>query len=301
MPDYGALRGQAIASIPGGGKTLAGQAADPFVLDLRVFDLLYGANFSEAGHNTLNGYNVNTIVLQLPKSKLALNGSVSRNPVIGAWSSTYRRSVVLTPGKSRAFGPYVQVSRLGNPLVNEVVVPAGLKDTFNGIAPWRDHTLAPVVNRVLNPEVPQLLQAIYGLPAPATPRKDLFEIFLTGIAKATGGPIQADLNSQLLNKDVQSFLFTPAEELRLNMAVPVSSSPSRLGVLGGDFQGFPNGRRLNDDVVDIAVLAMEGVAQGAAIPPALAGGDGVSTPGKASSSTFPYVALPYSGSVNQAG
>ena len=91
----------------------------------------------------------------------------------------------------------VQVSRLGNPLVNEVVVPADLKDAFNALPPDKDATIAPVVARVKNPEVPQLIQAIYGVQAPATPRNDLVEIFLTGITTKAGGPIKADLNSQL--------------------------------------------------------------------------------------------------------
>lgn len=297
MPDYGALRRQAVAGFTGG-QTLVGQAADPFFLDLRIFDLLYGKNFSEAGHNTLAGYNVNTIALQVPKSELALDHDPARNPVIGIWSTAQRRTMQLTPGAQTPTGGWVQVSRLGNPLVNEVVVPAGLKDAFNGLTPDKDHTIAPVVQRVLDPEVPKLVQAIYGIPAPAAPRTDLVEIFLQGIAKATGGPIQADLNSQLLNADAAKAAFTPAEELRLNMGVPVSSDPSRLGVLAGDFQGFPNGRRLNDDVVDIALQAMEGAARTGQIVQPLANGDGVNRPDRRVSSYFPYVALPYDQAVN---
>jgi Domain of unknown function (DUF4331) len=154
---------------------------------------------------------------------------------------------------------------------------------------------------VLNPEVPALIQKIYGVPAPKTPRTDLSEIFLTGISKNSGGPIKADLNSQLLNKDVNKKWFTPAEELRLNMGVPVTAKPNRLGVLAGDFQGFPNGRRLTDDVVDIELQALEGAAQTGKLVPALANGDGVNTSGKPFGSSFPYVALPYDSSVNQAG
>jgi hypothetical protein len=297
MPDYRTLRRQAVTGFAGG-QTLVGQAADPFFLDLRIFDLLYGKNFSEAGHNTLAGYNVNTIALQVPKSELALNHNPARNPVIGLWSTAQRRTMQLTPGAQTPTGGWVQVSRLGNPLVNEVVVPAGLKDAFNGLTPDKDHTVAPVVQRVLDPEVPKLVQAIYGIPAPATPRTDLVEIFLQGIAKATGGPIQADLNSQLLNADAAKAAFTPAEELRLNMGVPVSAAPNRLGVLAGDFQGFPNGRRLNDDVVDIALQAMEGAARTGQIVPALANGDGVNRPDRRVSDYFPYVALPYDQAVN---
>ncbi len=298
MPDYAKLRAQSITSLSGGGKSFAGQADDPFFLDLRVFDLLYGANLKESGQNTLSGYNVNTIALQVPKSALALNGDSSRNPVIGVWSSTEQQSMQLTPGKASPTGDYVQVSRLGNPLVNEVVVPTGLKDAFNSLTPDKDHTIAPVVQRVLDPEVPKLIESIYGIPAPKTPRKDLQEIFLTGISKNSGGPIKADLNSQLLNKDVNKSSFVPAEELRLNMAVPVTAKPNRLGVLAGDLQGFPNGRRPADDVVDIEIQALEGAAQTGKIVPALAAGDGVNANDVPFSSSFPYVALPHDSAVN---
>src|SRR5213078_1429490 len=141
--------------------------------------------------------------------------------------------------------------------------------------------------------------SIYGIPPPATPRNDLVEIFLTGICKACG-PIKADLNSQLLNKGVNAAKFVPAEELRLNLSVPPTASPDRLGVVGGDPQGFPNGRRLGDDVIDIALQALEGAAQTGTIVPALAAGDGVDANDVAFDTTFPYVALPHDGAVNQA-
>ncbi len=300
MPNYGALRSEATVNIASKGiKTVATQAADPFFLDLRVFDLLYGANLKEAGHNTLAGYNVNSLVIQVPKSKLALKGDATRNPVIGVWSTTEKQT--LPAGKSTGGdGKFVQVSRLGNPLVNELVIPAKLKDAFNSLTPDQDHTVAAAVQKVTDPELAKLIQVIYKLPAPATPRNDLKEIFLTGVCKACG-PIKADLNSQMLNKDVPASSFVPAEELRLNMGVPVSSNPSRLGVLGKDLQGFPNGRRLNDDVVDIEILAVEGTAMTGVIPPALAAGDGVNGPASAPSNTFPYLALPNTAAVNQAG
>ncbi|MFE3878630.1 DUF4331 domain-containing protein [Kitasatospora sp. NPDC059146] len=298
MPDYGRLRNQATVQLPGGGQTVATQAADPFFLDLRVFDLLYGGNLSEVGQNTLAGYNVNTVALQIPKSRLAFKGDPGRNPVIGVWSSTEKQTLKLSPGKADPTGRHVQVSRLGNPLVNEVVVPAGLKDTFNSLPPSQDHNQPALVNKVLNPEVPQLVQAIYGIPAPATPRTDLQEIFLTGIAKATNGPLAVDLNSQLMNQDIDASKFVPAEELRLNMSTPVTANPDRLGVLDGDFQGYPNGRRLTDDVVDIELQALEGATPGHLIP-ALAAGDKVDHADKPFSAAFPYVALPYAKAVNQ--
>jgi hypothetical protein len=300
MPDYASLRSQAVSTFEGGAaRTLAGQAADPFFLDLRVFDLLYGANLKETGHNTLAGFNVNTIVLQVPTSDIVLNGDRGRNPVIGIWSATSKRTLKLTPGKATPTGDFVQVSRLGSPLVNEVIVPAALKDAFNALPPSQDHTLAALVDRVKNPEVPKLVQSIYGIPAPAAPRNDLAEIFLTGICK-TCGPISADLNSQKMNQDVDAASFVPAEELRLNTSIAPTASPNRMGVLGGDLAGYPNGRRLNDDVVDIEVQALEGAGVGQLVI-ALAGGDGVNVPANPIASSFPYVALPNTGSANEAG
>ncbi|MGW0659226.1 DUF4331 domain-containing protein [Streptodolium elevatio] len=302
MPNYGALRDAALTDVPGGGKVFAGQTEDPFFLDLRVFDLLYGGDLSEVGQDTVAGYNVNTIALQLPKNTLALNGDAARNPVIGIWSTTERRGfdIVTEDGKNRDWGKFVQVSRLGNPLVNEVVVPAALKDRFNALTPDQDAKVPELVDRVNNPEVPQLIEKIYGLKAPATPRADLVEIFLTGIAKATNGPIQADLNSQLLNKDVDPKKFVPAEELRLNMSVPPAAKPNRLGVLGGDLAGFPNGRRLTDDVLDIELQALEGAAATGKLVPALAKGDMVDVNNKGFGNSFPYVGLPEYWPVNRA-
>jgi MYXO-CTERM domain-containing protein len=195
----------------------------------------------------------------------------------------------------------VQVSRLGNPLVNEVVVPANLKDAFNATSPDKDASIAPIVARVNDPEVPKLIQGIYGIPAPAAPRNDLTEIFLTGITTKAGGPIKADLNSQLDNADVISSRFRPSEMLRLNLSIKPTATPNRLGVLGGDLQGFPNGRRLTDDVVDIELQAREGAAQTGKLVPALAKGDGVNANDNPFGSTFPYLALPNVGAVNEGG
>ncbi|WP_326841132.1 DUF4331 domain-containing protein [Streptomyces sp. NBC_01558] len=324
MPDYASLRKEAVVPLPGGGQTFAGQASDPFFLDLRIFDLLYGGNLKETGHNTLAGYNVNSIAIQVPKSTLALKGDATRNPVVGVWSTTDRQGANVTAGgkgseatseqsgdDGKALTPrgalgrdgsrddWRQVSRLGNPLVNEVVVPLKYKDAFNALSPEKDATVTPVVDKVKDPIVPKLIQNIYGVPAPATPRNDLVEIFLTGICKACG-PIKADLNSQRLNADVDKAAVVPAEMLRLNMSVPPAAKPNRLGVLGNDLAGFPNGRRLNDDVVDIELQALEGAAQTGKIVPALAAGDAVDTPYREPGSTFPYVALPNTAAVNQA-
>ncbi|GAA1301199.1 hypothetical protein Psi02_28330 [Planotetraspora silvatica] len=285
MPMYSVLRAQSIKWLPGGSKAFAGQADEAFFADLRVFDLLYGGNLSEVGQDTFKRYNVHSLALQVPKKDVALRGNAGRNPVIGVWSTVDKWSP----------RGYVQVSRLGQPLVNEVVVPAALKDAFNALPPAKDADVPAVVKRVTNPEVPKLLQSIYGLKAPKTPRGDLVEIFLTGIAKANG-PIKADLNSQILNKDAGKL--RPSEMLRLNMAIPPAASPNRLGVLAGDLQGFPNGRRLGDDVIDIALQAMAGAAQTGKLVGALAAGDKVNQNDRPFSVQFPYIPLPGTTSVN---
>jgi len=299
MPDYQKLRDQATVQLQGGWKLFAGQADDPFFLDLRVFDLLYGGDLSETGQDTLAGYNVNSLAIQVPFKDVALRGDAKRNPVIGVWTTTDRNRVRVTGDTNPKLGrDRVQVSRLGNPLVNEVVVPANLKDAFNSISPDQDAGIPAVVKRVTDPELPKLIQGIYGVPAPKTPRNDLVEIFLTGITTKAGGPIKADLNSQLNNQDVKAKQFRPSEMLRLNLNVPVTAQPNRLGVLAGDLQGFPNGRRLTDDAVDIAVQAVEGAAQAGKLVDALAAGDKVDTNDNTFGASFPYVALPNQGAVN---
>ncbi|GAA3580230.1 DUF4331 domain-containing protein [Nonomuraea rosea] len=284
MPNYGTLRAQSIRNLPDGGKTFAGQADEAFFLDLRVFDCLYGCDLSEVGQDTTKGYNVNSIALQVPASDLAIKGDAKANPVIGVWSTTDKFNG----------DKYVQVSRLGNPLINEVVAPAGLKDAFNALPPEKDADVDALVKRVTDPELARLLQSQYGIKAPATPRNDLVEIFLTGIAKANG-PIKADLNSQSLNKDAVKL--RPSEMLRLNMSIPPTKDPNRLGVLGGDLQGFPNGRRLSDDVVDIELQAVAGAAQSGKLVPGLT--DKVDRNDRPFLQTFPYIPLPSNVAVNQ--
>ena len=317
MPNYQALRDEAIRPIAGG-KAFAGQADDSFFLDLRIFDLLYGTNLKQVGNDTLAPYNVNSVALQVPTASLLGAATYDHDtnattppiidPTIGVWSTTDRASVRTLNGVGglAATGEYVQVSRLGNPLVNEVVIPAHLKDTFNSLDPASDAGTQAAVNKVVNPELPYLLNTIYQLPVPETPRNDLFTIFLTGI---TG------LNRPLSGAAVRS------EVLRLNTSVAVTAEPNRLGVLAGDFQGYPNGRRLTDDVLDIAVQAVAGavtvgdndnnpqtdtvggttgVPSGVKIIDALAAGDGVNTNDVAFATTFPYLALPKSGSAVRA-
>ncbi|GAA2677943.1 DUF4331 domain-containing protein [Streptomyces aculeolatus] len=298
MPDYPSLRAEAVRGLPRGGQAFAGQAEDPFFADLRVFDLLYGGDLSERGQDTLAGYNVNSVALQIPKKHLALRGSTARNPVVGVWSTTERRGATVTDSRKESPAGWRQVSRLGNPLVNEVVVPLKYKDAFNSISPDQDRTVQPVVDKVYDPILPKVIEKVYGIPAPPTPRDDLAEIYLTGICKACG-PIKADLNSHRLNKDAPAGRIVPAEELRLNMAVPPAAQPQRLGVLAGDLAGFPNGRRLADDVLDISLQAVEGAAQSGQLVPALADGDQVDTNEVPFGDTFPYLAQPHTKNVNR--
>jgi len=291
MPQYKPLAMAAVTSYGDGkSKSYAGQADDSFFADLRVFDLLYGTDLSEVGVDTLRGYNVNTIALQVPKADLALHTNAAANPVVGIWSTTSRLSADMQGGPGRL----EQVSRLGMPLVNEAVIPLANKNTFNATKPEGDGKFLPYVT---SPELPKLMEAIYKIPAPATPRLDLVEVFLTGVCKACG-PVQADLNSQKLNRDVKAAQFVPSEQLRLNMKILPSKTPNRLGVVGGDLSGFPNGRRLTDDVLDITVQAAEGILMPSPAAGVSALGDGVDANSKAFDPAFPYIAWPNEASVN---
>ncbi|HEY7281961.1 MAG TPA: DUF4331 domain-containing protein [Actinomycetota bacterium] len=283
MPDYDALADSAITTFgfQNASKVWAGQADDPFFLDLRVFDLAYGANLSEVGQDTLNGFNVNSLVLQVPRASLRGTSSV-----IGIWTTAQRRSVRVEndQGQVTRSGKFVQVSRLGMPLVNEVVVPVGKKDYFNASKPKDDAQFLPAVQ---NPILPHVLHNIYGLPVPdsdpGTPgvqRSDLISVFLTGLSGLNEPPGG-----------------TPSEMLRLNIDTPLcTSSCSTLGVIGGDNQGFPNGRRLSDDIIDVALRVTEGVL----LPghPSIVDtlGDGVDANDLPFQSDFPYIAYPHSGS-----
>lgn len=272
MPDYPSLWHQAIKAIPEG-KTFAGPADDPFFLDLRVFDLLYGANFKEVGNDSLAGFNIHALAIQVPATDLAAGGDAGSNPIIGVWTTAERQSVRVesSAGKTASNGKWVQVSRLGMPLVNEVVVPVGLKDYFNGSQPVND---AQFLGAVTDPELPHLIQGVYGVPAPATPRNDLVSVFLTGV-KGLNQPANVK----------------PSEMLRLNMSIPPAESPNRLGVLAGDNAGFPNGRRLTDDIVDSSLRVVEGALTGSTNTL----GDGVDTNDVPFQSSFPYLALPHAG------
>ncbi|MEV6483847.1 DUF4331 domain-containing protein [Streptomyces sp. NPDC051576] len=260
MPDYDTLRRQAVRQLADGVQTFAGQADDPFFLDLRVFDLLYGGDLSEVGNDTLKGYNVNSVALQLPTDMITES---KQQPVVGIWSTTQRKN---------ARGNFEQVSRLGNPLVNEVVNPLKDKDRFNASAPWND---SQFLKNVTEPELPKLMESVYGIKAPATPRTDLVDVFLKGVKGLNQPP------------DVR-----PAEMLRLNTSIEPAAEPKRLGVLDGDKAGFPNGRRLTDDVVDISLQVVEGELVGAKNDL----GDAVDADDHKFGTSFPYLAEPVAGS-----
>ena len=283
MPDYAALRQQGIVPMSGGGQAFAGQADDPFFLDLRVFDLLYGADFSEIGDDTLAGFSVNTIGIQVPMDSLARNGNADNNPIVGVWSDAERQTVEIKGSKNRkrVTRPFKQVSRLGMPLVNEVVIPLKDKDKWNRSLPKDD---GQFLDYVLEPELPKLIEAIYGaatgLEEPDPPRNDLVSVFLTGVD---------GLN--------QPAGVTPSEQLRLNMSIPPCepgscAEYSTLGVIGGDVAGYPNGRRLPDDVIDISLQVIMGELVGQANDLA----DGVNANDVDFADSFPYVGLPKPGS-----
>ena len=283
-PNYDALALAAVRQLPGGIRTFAGQRDDPFFVDLNVFDLLAVPPADADNSDSLAGYNVHTIAIEIPIEQLTANGlrpqSMSDpNAVLGIWSTASRPSVtVRSAGEEKANGTMVQVSRLGNPLVNEVVIPRGAKDLFNSLEPTGDAVALPYV---LDPEVPKLLSLLFGIQSPAAPRQDLVTIFLTGIPG--------------LNQPAN---VTPAELLRLNVAVTPNLQPNPFGVLGNDIAGFPNGRRLTDDVVDIALRAMAGATP--LTPQFNSGinaqlGDGVPANDKPFLTVFPYLASPHAG------
>ena len=283
-PDYEALATAAVVQLPDGVKVFAGQRDDPFFVDLNVFDLLAVPPADTNNTDSLAGYNVHTIAIEVPITMLTSHGGVpasANDPhaVIGIWSTASRPSTTVRKDQgSKSQGTTIQVSRLGNPLVNEVVIPLGAKDIFNGLQPVDDGAALPYV---LDPEVPKLLNALFGIQSPPAPRNDLVTIFLTGISGLNQPPG-----------------VRPSEMLRLNMAIAPANQPSPFGVLGNDIAGFPNGRRLADDVVDIAVRAMAGATP--LTPEFNQGintqlGDGVAGNDKPFLTVFPYVATPHAG------
>jgi hypothetical protein len=256
----------------GGVSIFAGQRDDPFFADVgAIFDLVAIRKAGTTGNkgggkDFLSGYNVHTIALQIPISQVD-----TESHTLGVWSSTDRRNVTVN-GKVRP--GWTQVSRLGEPLINEVVIPTGLKDLWNRTTPAQD---AQFKKYYETPILAAVLNKLYKLGVPETGRDDLVAVLGTGIPKVT---------------------FTGntfADELRINLAVPPAAKPNRMGVLGGDNAGFPNGRRLTDDVIDIEEQAVAGFLKGKKIPL----GDGVNKDADALLGHFPYVAAPHGGYANE--
>ncbi len=263
--------------IPGcdtSGRVFVGQRREGFVVNLaETFDLIntnpIGPRNGET--NDLADKNITTLALELPIACLTRPGQ----PILGAWTTAS-----LLRNDNRVFwgdtgfrkgatppGQYRQVSRLGNPLVNEVVIGLKDKDLFNSSEPKNDGQFA---HYVTNPTLPALIQALFSVPAPSLPRQDLVQVFLTGVPGLTEPPGVVG-----------------SEMLRLNTAVAVRAPAAQdsLGVLAGDLAGFPNGRRPGDDVVDIALRAVEGVLLPSAQAP---GGQLPYTDGALISATIAY-------------
>jgi hypothetical protein len=286
-PNYDQLAAEATVEAGEGAQAFAGPRDDPFFVDLgAVFDLLGNRPLNEAhvaplpnapGQDDLAGFNVHSVVLQVPSDSL-----VDGDPVIGVWSTTERRTDrVFGDGKIENSGDFTQVSRLGMPLVNEVVAPLGAKDAFNASKPADDAQFLPAVEE---PEVSALIPQLYpGVTVPEGPREDIVSIFLTGIP---------DVN--------QPADFTPSEMIRLNTSIAPTAldQQDRLGLLAGQNDGFPNGRRLVDDVYDVELRALAG---GTPFTPEFdrapnnALTDGVDANDLPFLASFPYLASPHQG------
>ena len=308
MPNYTALAKHGIYSLERGIRVFAGTTDDAFYIDLGgTFDslnfrgkfptglaaVLTAQQDREAKNNapdSVAGYNVNTIAIEVPIAMLVQGGrrlpASDPRATIGTYGTTsrprmtIRRSPDEMAGTSTEPPEYRQVQRMGNPLINEVIIGTGSKDRFSMSDPKDDASFAPFA---LDPLLARALNAIYGIKVPDAPRVDLLPLvqYVPPIAAANTpkGPV-ADL-------------------LRLNTGVPPTpaAARSRLGLLGGDAAGFPNGRRVSDDVTDISLRAVAGVLAGGQFAgfPYNALGDGVNVNDVAYQETFPYVAFAQSG------
>jgi hypothetical protein len=325
-PNYAALAQAAVHQLPGGGCVFAGQRAEGFYVDLgAIFDLgdlrpfqqlhnQFGMSIPELakpapGVNTTKGVNVHTIAIQMPMQLLTSNGALptnaaSVNSVLGIYTSASRQRVKMwhaqNDGDDIDTGPFVQVSRLGNPLVNEVIIPMSQKDYWNTQGPDHDNQF---ISHVLQPELAGLLNVLYpgafpNLAAYKKPRADLSAILMTGIPSGVVKGFQNSTGS------------TIEDRLRLNMAIPpTTSSPNTLGLVAGDAAGFPNGRRVFDDVVTIEIRAIAGITIPLVDPSFTPDGAASAvTDGLTSSATdvtamgtenylsyFPYLGIPHDG------
>ncbi|WP_321475206.1 DUF4331 domain-containing protein [uncultured Paludibaculum sp.] len=296
MPDYNALRAQGTYDLGQGVRVFAGTVADPFYIDLGAFfdsvnlraaagggvlpAMAEGDDQHNYAPNALAGFDVNTIALEVPITMLTSDGKVhaagDKEAVIGTYGATSRRRVtVLGDSVSESWG---QIQRMGNPLINEAIIGTGSKDKFSMDDPIND---AQFANFVLDPLAAKILGSI-GVPVAPAPRTDLLLLvqYMAPICPGCGaddaGPV-ADL-------------------LRLNTGIcPTSfTQQKRLGFLAGDTSGFPNGRRLGDDVLDIALRAVAGIlVDGKKYGTPL--GDGVNTGTAPLQQSFPFMAPAYNG------
>ena len=338
-PNYTGLANDAIHSVSAGGfsaKVFAGQRAEGFYVDLgAVFDLgdlrgFAGDHAGGGGPGLMNGMpgvnstadvNVHTLALQIPVDQLTRStpsGPGDPAAVIGVWTTASRQRVRVRRdgddgGGNFESGPWSQVSRLGNPLTNELLIGIGDKDRWNALPPTSDG--GPFLEYFATPLLPQLLPVLYpnvfdNLAAYNTSahnvRPDIEAIFLTGIPAGviTPAPSFTNYNGTGIKADM----------LRLNTAIPPASSPNNLGLLGLDVAGYPNGRRVFDDVATIALRAVAGATLGFVVPTftadgaagavdfgLTAGGTDLTAKGTESYlSNFPYLGTPYSGYSNPA-
>ncbi|MDQ3859797.1 MAG: DUF4331 domain-containing protein [Actinomycetota bacterium] len=292
--DYASLARSRVYDLAGGGRVFAGQRDDAFFGDIgAIFDLVgfrRGTGNMGGGKDFFAGYAVHAIALQIPIAKLD-----DRDHVVGLWATTDRLRASVRRTRARAAAAqaagtgltgrhrrsrWVQVSRLANPLVNEVIIPTRLKDEWNADSPANEAEYARFYRRpLLAAAINQLYPGVVN--APERNRDDLVAVLLTGVKGLNyTGPKLADM-------------------LRINLSIPPSASPNRLGVFGNDLAGWPNGRRLEDDVIDIAERAVAGKLKGN--PAADALGDGVDANDVPNLTTFPYEADPPSGFENTKG
>jgi hypothetical protein len=319
-PHYTKLAASAVHDLGNGVKVFAGQRAEGFYVDLgAIFDLgdlrpfenlhaQYGMHVftnPAPGVNATNQLNVHSIALQVPIKQLVLSGASGESDpksVIGVWTTASRQSASAfdaQTGKTVSTGPFRQVSRLGNPLINEVIIALGDKDRWNTLPPSSDKQFAhyyaqPGLAAALPALYPGVFPNLAALVKSGKARADLEAILLTGIPSGiipgfqnNTGPVLSDM-------------------LRLNTAIPPSSSPNIQGLLGGDLAGFPNGRRVFDDIVTVELRAVAGLTF-ALVDPSFTPDAAASqvTDGLTNTSVkapylnaFPYLGVPYSGFYN---
>ncbi|HLK18301.1 MAG TPA: DUF4331 domain-containing protein [Bryobacteraceae bacterium] len=298
MPNYPALAAQGIYSLGNGIRVFAGTTDDPSFGDLGAFfdtlnarvgaggGVLTAAADADDHTNTapdmFSGYNVNTIAIEVPITLLTKTGTLqpatSTAATIGAWATTGRQRTLVrrAPLPSVASGTYSQIHRMGNPFVDELMIPTGSKDLWSMSEPKNDSQFASSYS---DPQFARILNSIYGIGIPVPPRTDLslLTTYTPPIAApgTTAGPA--------------------ADMLRLNTGIAPTPMPSRrrLGLLAGDSAGFPNGRRVSDDVSDVVMRTLDGIFAGPTFNFRL--GDGVNTNDIPFQETFPYVAWAQSG------